>query len=171
MSPRQKLSPLQETEARRVAAAEAKANKKERTFPDEEKAKRKERVEKAKDALKRSAELKGDHVPPARKSLKTFLQNLNGPNQPDDARFEMMVEAPFKVPPKKKTNDRRFSAWVSGAAQCAARRNDLRLSSPATGTHLVKVLATSGTYREALHVRRYRQRKGQDQGSCRRSDR
>lgn len=50
MSPRQKLSPLQETEARRVAAAEAKANKKERTFSDEEKAKRKERVEKAKDA-------------------------------------------------------------------------------------------------------------------------
>lgn len=47
MSPRQKLSPLQETEARRVAAAEAKANKKERTFSDEEKAKRKERVEKA----------------------------------------------------------------------------------------------------------------------------
>ena len=39
MSPRKKLSPLQETEARRIAAAEAKANKKERTFSDEEKEK------------------------------------------------------------------------------------------------------------------------------------
>ena len=108
MSPRKKLSPLQETEARRIAAAEAKANKKERTFSDEEKAQRKERVEKAKDALSRSAGLKGDHVPPARRSLKLFLQNLNGPNQPDDGRFEMMLEAPFKAPPKKKTSDRRF---------------------------------------------------------------
>ena len=26
----------------------------------------------------------------------------------DDGRFEMMIEAPFKAPPKKKTNDRRF---------------------------------------------------------------
>ncbi|HMS49630.1 MAG: hypothetical protein WAX12_02670 [Candidatus Microthrix subdominans] len=108
MAPRKKLTPLQETEARRAAAAEAKANKVQRTFSDEEKAKRKERVEKAKDALSRSASLKGDHVPPARKSLKMFLQNLNGPNQPDDGRFEMMIEAPFKAPPKKKTNDRRF---------------------------------------------------------------
>ena len=105
---REILAAVKGAPALAMEAAEAKANKKERTFSDEEKAKRKERVEKAKDALKRSAELKGDHVPPARKSLKTFLQNLNGPNQPDDARFEMMVEAPFKVPPKKKTNDRRF---------------------------------------------------------------
>ena len=42
MAPRKKLTPLQETEARRAAAAEAKANKVQRTFSDEEKAKRKE---------------------------------------------------------------------------------------------------------------------------------
>lgn len=41
-------------------------------------------------------------MPPARKSLKMFLQNLNGSNQPDDGRFEMMIEAPFKAPPKKR---------------------------------------------------------------------
>lgn len=58
MAPRKKLTPLQETEARRAAAAEAKANKVQRTFSDEEKAKRKERAEKAKDALSRSASSK-----------------------------------------------------------------------------------------------------------------
>lgn len=57
MAPRKKLTPLQETEAR-AAAAEAKANKVQRTFSDEEKAKRKERAEKAKDALSRSASSK-----------------------------------------------------------------------------------------------------------------
>jgi hypothetical protein len=75
---------------------------------EEEKAKRKERVAKAKDALARSATLKGDHVAPARAALKTFLQNLNAPKQPDDAAFDAMVEAPFVAPPKKKANDRRF---------------------------------------------------------------
>jgi hypothetical protein len=74
---------------------------------DEEKAKRKERVAAAKDALQRSNGLKGDHVGPARTALKTFLQNLNNPRQPDDATFAAMVEAPFTAPPKKKTNDRR----------------------------------------------------------------
>ena len=107
MAPRKKLTPLQETEARRAAAAEAKANKVQRTFSDEEKAKRKERVEKAKDALSRSASLKGDHVPPARKSLKMFLQNLNGPNQPDDGRFEMP-----KIAPLAKSLHEPAAAWV-----------------------------------------------------------
>ncbi len=104
--PSKKLTPLQESEARRIAAEEAKKNKKpavERS--DEEKAARKERVTKVKDALARSADTKGDHVPPARKALKKFLQNLNEPNQPDDQRFEALIEAPFKAPPKKK-NDR-----------------------------------------------------------------
>jgi hypothetical protein len=74
---------------------------------EEEKTKRKERVAAAKDALARSNGLKGDHVPPARTALKTFLQNLNNPRQPDDATFAALVEAPFTAPPKKKTNDRR----------------------------------------------------------------
>ncbi len=101
-----KLTPLQETEARRKAAAEAKKNKKTVTRSDEEKAARKERVEKAKDALTRSVGMKGDHVTTGRTALKDFLRNLNEPKQPDDARFEAMIEAPFKVPPKKKSNDR-----------------------------------------------------------------
>lgn len=101
-----KLTPLQETEARRLAAEEARNNKTTVTRTDEEKAVRKSRVEKAKDALARSVGVKGDHVAGARDALKEFLRRLNEPNQPDDARFEAMVEAPFKVPPKKKTNDR-----------------------------------------------------------------
>jgi hypothetical protein len=75
---------------------------------EEEKAARKERVAKAKDAMARSATIKGDHVAPARAALKLFLQRLNERNQPDDGTFEAMLEAPFKAPPKKKTNDRRF---------------------------------------------------------------
>lgn len=75
---------------------------------EEEKAARKERVQKAKDALARSATLKGDHVAPARAALKLFLQRLNEKHQPDDGTFEALLEAPFKAPPKKKTNDRRF---------------------------------------------------------------
>ena len=100
-----RMTPLQESEARRKAAEEAKKNKKTVVRTDEEKATRKERVEKAKDALARSANTKGDHVPPARLALKEFLRNLNEPKQPDEARFETMIEAPFKAPPKKK-NDR-----------------------------------------------------------------
>lgn len=103
-----RLTPLQESEARRLAAEAARANKVARAYTDEEKAARKDRVAKAKDALARSASLKGSHVPPARAALKTYLQRLNEPNQPDDARFEMLLEAPFKLPPKKKTSDRRF---------------------------------------------------------------
>ncbi len=100
-----KLTPLQESEARRQAAEQAKGNKKAVTRTDEEKATRKERVEKAKDALARSVGVKGDHVVAGRKALKNFLRDLNEPNQPDDARFEALIEAPFKAPPKKK-NDR-----------------------------------------------------------------
>jgi hypothetical protein len=100
-----KLTPLQELEASRRAA---KAEKPARVISEEEKATRKERVAKAKDALARSVGAKGDHVAEARAALKSYLQRLNEPRQPDDARFEELIEAPFKAPPKKKTNDRRF---------------------------------------------------------------
>ncbi len=100
-----KLTPLQETEARRAAAA---ADKPKRVISDEEKATRKERVAKAKDALARSVGAKGDHIAPARSALKVYLQKLNEPKQPDDSQFETLIEAPFKAPPKKKTDDRRF---------------------------------------------------------------
>lgn len=96
-----KLSPLQEAEARRLAAA---ADRPKRTITEEEKATRKERVAKAKDALARSVGTKGDHVAPARSAIKTYLQRLNEPKQPDDAAFEALIEAPFKPPFKKKTN-------------------------------------------------------------------
>jgi hypothetical protein len=102
------LTPLQATEARRLAEQAAKAGKGTKVHSEEEKARRKERVAKAKDAIARSVGLKGDHVPPARAALKTYLQRLNEPNQPDDGRFEMLIEAPFKAPPKKRTNDRPF---------------------------------------------------------------
>ncbi|MBV1893924.1 MAG: hypothetical protein KUG57_07740 [Ilumatobacteraceae bacterium] len=103
-----KLTPLQESEARRIAQEKARSNKVARVFSDEEKALRKERVAKAKDAMSRSAGLKGAHVAPARTAIKRYLQQLNDPKQPDEARFELLIEAPFKAPPKKKTNDRRF---------------------------------------------------------------
>ncbi len=103
-----KLTPLQESEARRLAEQAARANKVTRVYSEDEKAVRKERVAKAKDAMSRSVGLKGAHVAPARAAIKSYLQQLNGPNQPDDAQFDMLVEAPFKVPPKKRTNDRRF---------------------------------------------------------------
>lgn len=98
-----KLTPLQESEARRAAAA---ADKPKRVISEEEKATRRERVAKAKDALARSVGTKGDQVAPARAALKAYLQRLNEPKQPDDSQFESLIEAPFKVPPKKKTNDR-----------------------------------------------------------------
>lgn len=68
---------------------------------EEEKALRRQRVERAKDALKRSAALKGEHVHAARAALKSYLQRLNEPRQPSDEQFEAMVEAPFRQPPKK----------------------------------------------------------------------
>ncbi len=101
-----KLTPLQESEARRKATEEANKTKKTVTRSDAEKAARKERVGKAKDALTRSVGMKGDHVVAGRSALKDYLRRLNEPKQPDDARFESLIEAPFKSPPKKKTNDR-----------------------------------------------------------------
>ncbi|MCC6437065.1 MAG: hypothetical protein IT196_18700 [Acidimicrobiales bacterium] len=101
-----RLTPLQETEARRKAAEEARKSKQPVTRTDEEKAIRKARVEKAKDALARSVAVKGAHVAAGRDALKDYLRRLNEPNQPDDARFEAMIEAPFKAPPKKKSNAR-----------------------------------------------------------------
>lgn len=89
-------------------AEPARPNKSGRVFTDAERAVRKERVARAKDALARSVGMKGEHVAAARASLKSYLQRLNDPNQPDDQRFEMLVEAPFRTPPKKKSNDRRF---------------------------------------------------------------
>jgi hypothetical protein len=104
--PSNRLTPLQESEARRIAAEEARKNKVARVYSDDEKALRKERVAKAKDALARSAGVKGVQVPAARSALKSYLQKLNEPRQPDDAQFEALLEAPFKAPPKKRTNDR-----------------------------------------------------------------
>lgn len=103
-----KLTPLQETEARRRAEQEARENKVARKYSEEEKTTRKERVAKAKDAMSRSVGLKGVQVAPARAAIKKYLQQLNDPKQPNDEQFEMLIEAPFKVPPKKKTTDRRF---------------------------------------------------------------
>ncbi len=100
-----KLTPLQEVEARRAAAA---ADKPKRVISEEEKAIRKDRVAKAKDALARSVGAKGDWVISGRAALKTYLQRLNEPKQPDEAQFEALLAAPFTPPPKKKTNDRRF---------------------------------------------------------------
>ena len=77
-----------------------------RVFSEEEKATRKDRVAKAKDALARSVGMKGDHVTVARASLKTYLQRLNEPKQPDDEQFAMLIEAPFKAPYKKKQDGR-----------------------------------------------------------------
>ena len=99
-----KLTPLQQVEADRKARADAKVNKVNRVFTDEEKATRKERVAKAKDALSRSVGMKGDHVVAGRAALKKYLQQMNDPKQPDDQRFEMLIEAPFKAPPKKREN-------------------------------------------------------------------
>jgi len=103
---RRKLTPLQESEARRIAAEEAKKNKKTVVRSDAEKAAYRERIEKANDALKRSVGMKGDHVAPARAALKDYMRRLNEPKQPDDSRFETLIEAPFKAPPKKKPTNR-----------------------------------------------------------------
>ena len=103
---RKRLTPLQETEARRIATAEAKKNKKTVVRSDAEKAAYRERIGKAKDALTRSVGTKGEHVTIARAALKEYLRRLDETKQPDDARFDALIEAPFKDPPKKKTNDR-----------------------------------------------------------------
>jgi hypothetical protein len=107
MAIRAKLTPAEELAASRAATSAA-ADKPKRVISDEEKATRRDRVAKAKDALARSVGTKGEHVAGARAALKTYLQRLNEPKQPDDAQFEALLEAPFKAPPKKKTNERRF---------------------------------------------------------------
>lgn len=106
MSSTQNLTPLQASEARRLAALAA-ADKPKRVISEEEKATRKDRVAKAKDALARSVGAKGEHVAAARAALKSYLQKLNEPKQPNDEQFEALIAAPFAAPPKKKT-DRRF---------------------------------------------------------------
>jgi hypothetical protein len=73
-----------------------------RELSEEEKATRKTRVAAAKDALKRSAGTRGDHVPSARAALKSYLRRLNEPDQPNDDTFTALLEAPFRAPPKKK---------------------------------------------------------------------
>jgi hypothetical protein len=95
-------------EAPVAAAAPKAAAPSNSRFSEAERTLRKDRVAKAKDALARSVGVKGEHVAPARASLKMYLQRLNEPNQPDDARFELLINGPFTAPPKKKTNDRKF---------------------------------------------------------------
>jgi hypothetical protein len=107
MAIRAKLTTLEEMEARRTASSAA-PEKPTRTISEEEKATRRERVAKAKDAMARSVGMKGEHVIAARAALKSYLQRLNEPRQPDDAQFEALIEAPFKAPAKKKANDRRY---------------------------------------------------------------
>lgn len=107
MAIRAKLTTAEELEAARKAPAQG-GEKPKREFSEEEKTKRKERVAQVKDALARSKDTKGEHVAGARAALKGYLQRLNEPNQPDDEKFAALLEAPFKAPPKKKTNDRRF---------------------------------------------------------------
>ena len=87
MATSSKLTPLQELEARRTAGKD----KPTRTIPEAEKAIRRNRVVRAKDALARSVGAKGDHVARARATLKTYLQHLDDPKQPDDARFDELV--------------------------------------------------------------------------------
>ena len=62
----------------------------------EERELRRTRVAAAKDALARSASLSGSHVAPARAALREYLRNLNEPRQPNDAAFEVLIEAPFR---------------------------------------------------------------------------
>lgn len=80
----------------------ASAERQKREFSEEERATRKQRVQRAKDALARSAHLKGDHVTAARQAIKLYLQRLNDPRQPTDEQFEALVDAPFRQPPKRR---------------------------------------------------------------------
>ena len=94
-----KLTPLQELEARAMTAGPK------RVISEEEKATR-VRVAKAKGRRPTSgARWRAGGAGPSRAKA---IWKLNEPKQPDDAQFEALIEAPFKAPPKKKTNDRRF---------------------------------------------------------------
>ena len=106
MAIRAKLTTISDTQAGEQPSQEQAPASGRRQPTEEEKATRRERVAAAKDALKRSAGLRGDHVGPARAALKAYLQQLNEPNQPDDERFKTLVEAPFKQPPKKREGRR-----------------------------------------------------------------
>jgi hypothetical protein len=98
MASRPRLTTADEIAARAGGTARGGGSqKKERS--EEEKAKHRERISAVKDALKRSATLKGDHVQPARAALKEWLRDT--PETSDD-RFQIMVDAPFREPPKKK---------------------------------------------------------------------
>lgn len=66
---------------------------------EQEKAERRVRVTAAKDALSRSAGMGGAHVAPARAALKNFLRHLNEPSQPNDAVFQVLIDAPFREIP------------------------------------------------------------------------
>jgi hypothetical protein len=105
MAPPAPSTPNPDTEARRAPTA---GDASRRVISESEKATRRERVAKAKDAMARSVGAKGEHVAPARAAIKAYLQRLNEPKQPDDASFDALIEAPFKAPYKKKTNDRRY---------------------------------------------------------------
>lgn len=103
MASRPRLTTAEEIAARRAGdrpkapSSPSSAPKKERS--EEEKAKHRERIAAVKDALKRSATMKGEHVAPARAALKGWLRDT--PETSDD-RFAILVEAPFREPPKKK---------------------------------------------------------------------
>lgn len=73
---------------------------------EEEKVAHRARIEAAKDALKRSVGTKGEHVAPARSALKEYLRNVGGSGQPDEERFKILLEAPFKAPPKPRAERR-----------------------------------------------------------------
>jgi len=65
---------------------------------EEERALRKSRVGAAKTALRDSSQLTGAHVPAARSALKSYLRQLDNPNQPNDAVFQQLLAAPFAQP-------------------------------------------------------------------------
>jgi hypothetical protein len=98
MAIRSKLT-VRDAEAPKAGANDKPAR---REPTEEERAQRKERVAAAKDALKRSVGLRGEHVAPARSAIKSYLQRLNEPRQPDDAQFKALIESPFQAPPKKR---------------------------------------------------------------------
>lgn len=104
MAIRAKLTTRTDAAAAAPGAKQAGPPKKERS--EEERAAHKARIEAAKDAMKRSAGTKGDHVAPARAAIKEYLRNVNGPGQPDDERFAILLEAPFKAPPKPRAERR-----------------------------------------------------------------
>ena len=97
MASRPRLTTAEEIAARAAGRPSSGPQKKERS--EEEKAKHRERIAAVKDALKRSAGLKGEHVGPARAALKDWLRDT--PETSDD-RFQILIEAPFREPPKKK---------------------------------------------------------------------